>query len=92
MPRTSVSRTALGVIAIVGIAVSPVWAQGARPEGRPFDAGKMLMEQPAEAGVAVRAGRLFDSKAGTMLTNQVILIKGDRIADVGPAGRVQIPR
>src|SRR5712691_8028288 len=92
MPRTSALRTALGVIAIVGIAASPVWAQGARPEGRPFDAGKMLMEQPAEAGVAVRAGRLFDSKAGTMLTNQVILIKGDRITDVGPAGRVQIPQ
>src|SRR5436309_2286587 len=93
MPRTSMLRTALAVIAIVGIAASPrlVWAQGARTEGRPFDAGKMLMEQPPEAGVAVRAGRLFDSKAGTMLTNQVILIKGDRITDVGPAGRVQIP-
>ena len=35
--------------------------------------------------VAVRAGRLFDAKAGTMLTNQVILIRGDRIADVGPS-------
>ena len=32
---------------------------------------------------------MFDAKAGTMLTNQIILIKGDRIADVGPS--VQIP-
>src|SRR5262245_15200661 len=39
--------------------------------------------------VAVRAGRMFDAKAGTMLNNQVILIKGERIADVGPS--VQIP-
>jgi imidazolonepropionase-like amidohydrolase len=39
--------------------------------------------------VAVRAGRLFDAKTGTMLTNQVVLIKGDRIADIGAA--VQIP-
>src|SRR5262245_54687143 len=39
--------------------------------------------------VAVRAGRMFDAKAGAMLNNQVILIKGDRIADVG--GAVQIP-
>jgi len=40
--------------------------------------------------VAIRAGRLFDSRSGTMLTNQVVLIKGDRITDVGPS--VQIPR
>ena len=30
-----------------------------------------------------RAGRLFDSRSGTLLTNQVILIKGDRITLVG---------
>jgi imidazolonepropionase-like amidohydrolase len=39
--------------------------------------------------VAIRAGRLFDSRAGTMLNNQVVLIRGDRIADVGPS--VAIP-
>ncbi len=32
---------------------------------------------------------MFDAMAGTMLNNQIILIRGDRIADVGPA--VQIP-
>jgi len=41
--------------------------------------------------VAVRAGRLFDAKAGTMVSNQTVLIAGDRITDVGanvpvPAG------
>jgi imidazolonepropionase-like amidohydrolase len=47
---------------------------------------------PATAQVVVvRAGRLFDSKSGTNLPNQVVLIRGDRITDVGPAGRVQIP-
>jgi imidazolonepropionase-like amidohydrolase len=39
--------------------------------------------------VAIRAGRLFDSRTGSMLPNQIILIRGDRIADVGPA--VAIP-
>src|SRR5204863_3503886 len=39
--------------------------------------------------LAIRAGRLFDSKSGNILPNQVVLIKGDRITDVGPA--VQIP-
>src|SRR5262245_66226124 len=33
---------------------------------------------------ASRAGRLFDAKTGTMLTNQIVLIRGERIADVGP--------
>ena len=39
--------------------------------------------------VAVRAARLFDAKAGTIVANQVILVKGDRIAEIGPS--VQIP-
>jgi len=38
---------------------------------------------PADQVIAVRAGRMFDSRAGTMLNNQVILIRGDRIAEVG---------
>ena len=46
---------------------------------------------PAPRVVAVRAGRLFDSQAGVMLTKQVVLVKGDRIAAVGPEARVKIP-
>jgi imidazolonepropionase-like amidohydrolase len=44
---------------------------------------------PATQVVAIRAGRLFDSRTGTMLSNQIVLVRGDRIADVGPA--VAIP-
>ena len=40
---------------------------------------------------AIRAGRLFDSITGQMLTKQVILIVGERIAEVGPEGQVRIP-
>src|SRR5262249_42883733 len=44
-----------------------------------------------EQTIAIRAGRLFDAKAGTMLQNHVVLIRGERIVDVGasvtvPAG------
>ena len=39
--------------------------------------------------VAIRAGRLFDSRTGTIVNNQIVLIRGDRIADVGPS--VAIP-
>jgi imidazolonepropionase-like amidohydrolase len=46
---------------------------------------------PAPQTIAVRAGRLFDSKNGTMLTKQVIVLQGERIIDVGPEGQVKIP-
>ena len=41
--------------------------------------------------IAVRAGHLFDSKTGTLLSNQVVLIQGDRITAVGPAAQTPIP-
>jgi imidazolonepropionase-like amidohydrolase len=46
---------------------------------------------PPASTVAIRAGRLFDSVTGKMLTKQVILIHGQRITDVGPDGSVTIP-
>ena len=49
--------------------------------------GKYLA--PKDQVVVIRAGRMFDAKTGTLLNNQVILVRGDRIADVGPS--VQIP-
>jgi len=39
----------------------------------------------------MRAPRLFDSKSGQMLSKQVIVVQGERIADVGPDGQVKIP-
>jgi len=45
-------------------------------------AGKFLT--PQNNLVAIRAGRLFDSKTGAIANNQVILIRGERITDVGP--------
>jgi imidazolonepropionase-like amidohydrolase len=44
---------------------------------------------PPDQTVAIRAGRMFDSKSGAVLHNQIILIKGDRIANVGST--VEIP-
>ena len=41
--------------------------------------------------VAVRSGHLFDPKSGALRANQVVLISGDRITEVGPADRVTIP-
>jgi imidazolonepropionase-like amidohydrolase len=41
--------------------------------------------------MAVRAGRLFDSISGQMLSRQVVLLLGERITEVGPEAQVKIP-
>lgn len=41
--------------------------------------------------VAIHAGKLFDSKAGKLLNDQMILVKEDKIAAVGSASSVQVP-
>ena len=45
--------------------------------------------QPPAQVTAIRAGRLLDPEAGRILTNQIIVIDGTRIRDVGP--NVAIP-
>jgi imidazolonepropionase-like amidohydrolase len=55
-----------------------------------FGAAVLLAAQGAPT-TAVRAGRMFDPKSGQLLTNQVVLIQGERITDVGPAASVAIP-
>ena len=68
------------------------WAQATRPEAPAFDASHVDMQTPPEQGVAVRAGRLFDPKSGTNLKDQVIVVQGDRIMEVGSAEKVKIPQ
>ena len=63
---------------------------GPKPCMGPPDVGAYKCP-PAPEVVAVRAGRLFDSKSGQMLTNQVVLLRGDRITDVGSQSQVKIP-
>jgi len=36
-------------------------------------------------GVAIKAGRLLDVRSGKYLDNQIILIEGDRVKEIGPA-------
>jgi len=44
--------------------------------------------ESTRAVTVVRAGRLIDPKTGTVLTDQAIVIEGDRIKSVGPAAEV----
>jgi imidazolonepropionase-like amidohydrolase len=71
--KWQVKLCAVFVAGIVGVATPRAQAQ---------TAGKYLA--PRDQVVAIRAGRLFDARSGTMLANQVVLVRGDRVADVGP--------
>ena len=91
----SVMVAAFGLLTMV-----PLWAQvlpppaawrGAGPVPCVGVDGGVVKCPPAARVVAVRAGRLFDSKSGQMLTKQVVLISGERITEVGPEGQVKIP-
>ena len=81
-------RTAMRMV--VGALIAAPAASGTivRSQAGPARAQSKFLA-PAAQVVAVRAGRLFDPRSGTLSNNQVILIRGDRIAEVGAS--VQIP-
>src|ERR1700704_2131604 len=74
------------VAAMAGMPAMSVRAQEGG-SARAQEGGKFLA--PPGQVIAIKAGRVFDSRSGNMINNQVILVRGDRIADVGEA--VQIP-
>ena len=41
--------------------------------------------------VVIHAGQLFDGKSDQLVSNQVIVIQGERIVEAGPAGTIKIP-
>jgi imidazolonepropionase-like amidohydrolase len=82
--KNMLAVTSVAVLAALGMTVQQAHAQLA---------GKYLA--PPDQVVAIRAGRLFDSRSGVMQNNQIVLVRGDRIMDVGaglaiPAGATVI--
>src|SRR6202165_4317326 len=53
--------------------------------------GGSCLGAEGQKAVVIHAGQLFDGKSDRLLTNQVIVIQGDRIAEVGPAASVKVP-
>ena len=85
------------VLAVALLAVV-VWAQvhpapwrGAGPTPCVGSDGGIFQCPPAARVIAIRAGRLFDSNTGQMLTKQVVIVSGERITEVGPQAQVKIP-
>jgi imidazolonepropionase-like amidohydrolase len=86
--------------AAVGIAAITLGAQtqtpqapwrGAGPTPCVGSDGGVFSCPAAPKTIAVRAGRLFDSKSGQMTSNQVVVLTGERITAVGPSSQVKIP-
>jgi imidazolonepropionase-like amidohydrolase len=93
-------RSLLGTLAASGVA-SILWAQGVGGPGTPWRGagpqpcfgpfGGVRQCPPPPETIAIRAGRLFDSNTGLMLTRQLVLVQGERIAVVGPQAQIAIP-
>src|ERR1019366_4036759 len=93
-------RLAFAILSAVTLAAQ-VLAQGVQPPPAPWRGagptpcvgsdGGIFQCPPAPRVIAIRAGRLFDSKTGQLLTNQTVVLSGDRITEVGPSAQVKIP-
>jgi imidazolonepropionase-like amidohydrolase len=92
----SVPAAAFGIF----LGAAALWAQvqappapwrGAGPTPCVGSDGGVYQCPPAPRIIAVRAGRLFNSKTGQILTKQVVVLSGERITDVGPETQIRIP-
>ena len=98
-PKSGLSTMALGTLGGLILATTlcaqeggpgAAW-RGAGPQPC-FGPGGGSYQCPQLPGsIAIRAGRLLDSKTGQMLPDQVVLVLNDRIAQVGPAAQIKIP-
>jgi imidazolonepropionase-like amidohydrolase len=68
----------------------PPW-RGAGPAPCVGSDGGVLQCPPPARAIAIRAGHLFDSKTGQMLTKQLVILSGERITQVGSEDQVKIP-
>jgi imidazolonepropionase-like amidohydrolase len=74
-----------------GPAAPPAPWRGAGPTPCVGSDGGIYVCPPAPRAVAIRAGRLLDTRSGQVLTRQVVVINGERIWEVGPEAQVKIP-
>jgi imidazolonepropionase-like amidohydrolase len=96
MPFKSVLTTSLAIALSAATARAqpqqpPAPWRGAGPTPCVGSDGGIFQCPPAPRVIAIHAGRLFESKTGRMLTNQVVILSGERITAVGPQAQVKIP-
>jgi imidazolonepropionase-like amidohydrolase len=91
MRRFPLLIATFSLLAAAQVQPPPAPWRGAGPTPCVGSDGGILQCAPAARVVAVRAGRMFNSKTGQMLTGQVIVIAGERISEVGPESQIKIP-
>src|ERR1700692_952865 len=87
VPRTISSIAVFAVLSLLGM----IRTTSAQEEGPSPDQKKAAPTQQELQIVAIKAGHLFDSKSGQVINDQVILIRGDKVTDVGASGSITIP-
>jgi imidazolonepropionase-like amidohydrolase len=94
------SKSFLAVICGIFLGATALCAQGQQPTAPWRGAGPtpcvgsdggVELCPPAPRVVAIRAGHMFDSKAGRMLASQVVVLTGERITAVGPEAQTKVP-
>ena len=79
-------KQAMGVlVALMALSAFAQEEGGGGASGRtPSAAGHKFIASPDQV-VVIRAARMFDARAGRLVANPVIVVRGDRIAEVGAA-------
>src|SRR5262249_51200766 len=96
--RSMVATLALGSLCVVVATVAHAQAggpgtpwRGAGPQPC-FGIDDFATQCAAPARtIVIRAGRVFDSNSGRLVNERVIVIRGDRITDIGTHEQVKIP-
>ena len=87
--RASSVGTAL-IAVIAAVIVAPVLSQQTGGNGSAGTGALGRYLATPDQVVAIRAGRLFDARSGELLEDQLVLVRGDRIENVG--ADISIPR
>ncbi len=91
MPRTIVVTLLFAITVSAQVQPPPAPWRGAGPTPCVGSDGGIFQCPPAPRVIAIRAGRLFDSKTGQMLAKQLVILSGERITDVGSQSQLKIP-
>jgi hypothetical protein len=96
MQAKSVVPAILGVLVVSSLSAQvqppPAPWRGAGPTPCVGSDGGIFQCPPRPATIAIKAGRLFDSRTGRLVANQVLVVEGERIRAVGSPSQVAVPR
>ncbi|MFQ5690887.1 MAG: amidohydrolase family protein [Gemmatimonadota bacterium] len=89
-PRRLRSSVSLALVLLVAASAAPGTSAALRP--RPARAQQAAEPPAAEApAILLRPARVFDAESEQAHDGWVVLVEGDKIAAVGPAGRISAP-